>query len=125
MHNKAITLIMALGFANPAPARSPHRLIVVVSAPDDPRAAVQRAALDGGAPALHERDVLVQNLTPDAARHSRPELGVEPDAIFEVLLVGKDGGVKLRRGRPVAVSELTALIDTMPMRRDEMRRQPR
>ena len=43
-------------------------------------------------------------------------------AAFEVLLIGKDGGVKLRRDKPVAAFEITALIDTMPMRQDEMRR---
>ena len=123
MHKKAITLLMALALA--AAARSPHRLIVVVSGPDDRRAAVQRAALDRDASALRERDVLVQSLTPETARRERRELGVEPGATFEVLLVGKDGGVKLRRDQPVVVSELTALIDTMPMRRAEMLRQRR
>lgn len=65
---------------------------------------------------------MVQDITPEAARHERPELDVASDASFGVLLIGKDGHVKLRRGTPVAASEITALIDTMPMRQDEMRR---
>lgn len=42
---------------------------------------------------------------------------------FEVVLVGKDGGVKLRRTEPVSAEALFAIIDSMPMRRREMREQ--
>ena len=105
-----------------AAAPSPHRLVVVVADLKDPRVARQHAALDHQADALRERDVVVQDLTPEVARRHRPELGVGPRVTFEVLLVGKDGGVKLRRDEPVAASEIIALIDTMPMRRNEMRR---
>jgi hypothetical protein len=38
-----------------------------------------------------------------------------------VLLIGKDGGVKLRAEEPLPAAEFFALIDTMPMRRREMR----
>ena len=114
---------MALGLlAVTAAAQSPHRLVVVVGHPSDPRVVRQHAALETDAASLRERDVVVQDVTPEAARHERPELGVAAQTIFEVLLVGKDGGVKLRCGEPIAGSEITALIDTMPMRRDEMRR---
>lgn len=115
--------VMALGMmATMAAAQSPHRLVVVVGRPNDLRATQQHAALEHDAAALRERDVKVQAITPEAARRERPELGVGSQTAFEVLLVGKDGGVKLRRDKPVAVSELTALIDTMPMRQNEMRR---
>ncbi len=40
---------------------------------------------------------------------------------FVVLLIGKDGGVKLRLTRPPEATELFELIDSMPMRRQEMR----
>ncbi len=115
--------MIALGImATTAAAQSPHRLVVVVARPGDPRTAQQHAAFERDAAALHERDVVVQDITPETARRERPELRVAPLASFEVLLIGKDGGVKLRRDQPVAVSEITALIDTMPMRRNEMRR---
>ena len=39
---------------------------------------------------------------------------------FVVLLIGKDGGVKLRLTRPPEATELFELIDSMPMRRQEM-----
>lgn len=40
---------------------------------------------------------------------------------YAVLLIGKDGGVKLRSDEPVTTAELFSLIDSMPMRRREMR----
>ena len=40
---------------------------------------------------------------------------------FEVMLFGKDTGLKLRSAEPVSINGLFALIDTMPMRRQEMR----
>jgi hypothetical protein len=40
---------------------------------------------------------------------------------FLVVLIGKDGGEKLRRGGEVDITEIFSLIDSMPMRRREMR----
>ena len=40
---------------------------------------------------------------------------------FEIVLIGKDGGVKLRSKTPLDVETLYAVIDAMPMRRREMR----
>ena len=40
---------------------------------------------------------------------------------FRVVLIGKDGGVKLRQEEPISVADLFALIDSMPMRKQEMR----
>lgn len=45
-----------------------------------------------------------------------------PDDGFEVLLIGKDGGVKLRDTKPVATDALFTLIDSMPMRSNETRK---
>jgi len=40
---------------------------------------------------------------------------------FEVILVGKDGGEKLRQNTPISAQKLQATIDAMPMRQQEMR----
>lgn len=42
---------------------------------------------------------------------------------FALLLVGKDTGVKLRRTEPVNLTMIFDVIDAMPMRRMEMRKQ--
>lgn len=40
---------------------------------------------------------------------------------FEMVLIGKDGGVKARTSDLNALEDFLGLIDTMPMRRTEMR----
>lgn len=55
-----------------------------------------------------------------AAAALRLQLGVVGDH-FAVLLVGKDGGIKLTQDRPIGAAELIAMIDAMPMRRAGLR----
>jgi hypothetical protein len=65
-----------------------------------------------------ERDLV----TIDLAQHPNSSicrsLGLDA-ATFNVLLIGKDGGVKLRSPNPVTPRELYELIDAMPMRQRE------
>lgn len=44
------------------------------------------------------------------------------DADYEIILIGLDGGVKLRQNELLKTKKLFALIDSMPMRQAEMRR---
>jgi len=54
-----------------------------------------------------------------AAVDIRKRFDVQSDS-FQLILIGKDGAVKLRSDKPVAVKEIFKLIDSMPMRRQEM-----
>ena len=105
-----------------------HDRLLIVFAPDpaSPPLAAQRQAVD--APAFADRDLRVVEVVGDAVTGA-----AEPAAAlrrrfhiaagsFRVLLVGKDGGVKLDSATPLAAARLAATIDAMPMRRDEMRR---
>lgn len=47
------------------------------------------------------------------------------DTDFEAILIGIDGTVKLRRKRAIAIDELFDLVDSMPMRKEELQRQVR
>ncbi len=42
---------------------------------------------------------------------------------FTVILIGKDGGIKLIRKKQTQLDDIFALIDSMPMRQEEMRQQ--
>jgi hypothetical protein len=53
----------------------------------------------------------------------RHRFKVEPPD-FLVILIGKDGEEKLSNKAPVPVDQLERLIDSMPMRKDEMRPEP-
>ena len=44
-----------------------------------------------------------------------------PPGQFTCILVGKNGGIKLRQDSQVKLEEVFNLIDAMPMRREEMR----
>lgn len=44
-----------------------------------------------------------------------------PSGTFTLVLVGKDGGVKMTEARPVPLAEIFALLDSMPMRQQERR----
>ena len=44
-----------------------------------------------------------------------------PPQDYTVVLVGKDGGVKLKRDEYVSLAAVFGLIDSMPMRQNEMR----
>jgi len=47
---------------------------------------------------------------------------ISDDKDFEVILVGLDGSIKLRQNTPISNDKLFELIDSMPMRQQEMRR---
>jgi hypothetical protein len=68
---------------------------------------------------LAERDVIVLTDTDPAAR-SPLRLKMRPRG-FMLVLVGKDGGIKLRKPFPWDVREITRSIDKMPMRKREIR----
>ncbi len=93
------------------------RPVVVAADPDDPRLAEQLALFEGDAADMIERrNVVVVDVETGSALRRR--LGAEG---FMVALIGLDGGVKFRSDDVVAPDRLEALIDTMPMRRREMR----
>ncbi len=47
---------------------------------------------------------------------------LEKDSEFEIILMGLDGGVKLRKNELLKSNEIFGVIDQMPMRQSEMRR---
>ena len=61
-----------------------------------------------------------ETLSPADVEYLRDTYGVGQQE-YAVLLIGKDGGVKLRSDEPVTTVRLFSLIDSMPMRRREIR----
>ena len=94
-------------------------IVVFADTPADPAFRQQMAFLAERADALAERDVVViADTDPAAGSALRREL--RPRG-FMMALVGKDGGVKLRKPFPWDVRELTRTIDKMPLRQQEVR----
>ena len=67
---------------------------------------------------LPERDVVALQPDEDTAARRRFHVG---DEEFTVILIGKDGGEKLRSQTPVTMERLMKVIDSMPMRQKEAR----
>ena len=127
--------MICLGGATQSPLTGyvDHARVLVISATakDDPELHRQELALSGSATALSERQIVViRAIGPTAQNAQGRQLGASSvrTAVglaagrFGVALVGKDGGVKLRRAKPVEAAELLQTIDAMPMRRQEMLR---
>ncbi|WP_080837110.1 DUF4174 domain-containing protein [Agrobacterium genomosp. 13] len=109
-----------------------NRVVVVFGNPEDPKLDQQIALLASQENELTDRDMFIirvsggearavygdgDNLRLDAAA-IRKDADVS-DGPFQVVLLGKDGSVKLRSKRIVENIEIFDLIDSMPMRRAE------
>ena len=70
---------------------------------------------------LKERDIQVHEvigLKPNEAMFKKYKASAQ---IFTFILIGKDGGKKIRSHEPVNLEKLYQIIDAMPMRQAEMK----
>ena len=120
-----VPLAARIGKKRPLLIFSPHS--------EDPRSRQQFDLLQSGSHPLagaEERDLVLYDLplempedgslSAKEASAARKRFHIAP-ADFTVILLGKDGGEKLRDHSPVPAQKLFDLIDSMPMRQDEMR----
>ncbi len=94
-------------------------VVVFADSENDPAFIEQMELLAARTDALIERDVVVLTDTDPAAR-SALRLKMRPRG-FMLVLVGKDGGIKLRKPFPWDVREISRSIDKMPIRQREIR----
>lgn len=88
----------------------PRRLLISAPGPEHPAYREQAAGLLPAWRGLIERDFIIETRFGPAA--------------FSVVLIGRDGGEKLRQSTPLAAADLFAVVDAMPMRQAEMRERP-
>ena len=121
----AVTGSPAWSADNPLDRYRDRCRVLLVAAPSeaDPMLRRQRALFDAMHAGARERDlVLVEAVgaTPSADR-LRAIYDLDP-SVFTAVLVGKDGGAKLRSATAFGPDDLFPTIDAMPMRRQEMQR---
>lgn len=110
-------------------------LIVTASSPTNVGYKRQNQLLEKGKKGMKERNLVIyrlysdhwmspsqESLTREETTTIQEAYHIEPDT-FSVVLIGKDGGVKLRSNELVSTKELFQLIDSMPMRQQEVRKQ--
>ena len=94
-------------------------ILVFPDTPADPRFQQQLTMLESEIEMLADRDVvIITDVDPDAAGPIRTRM--RPRG-FQMVLVGKDGAVKLRKPFPYSVREITRTIDKTPLRQQEVR----
>ena len=108
-------------------------LLLFAKSPEDPQLRIQLRTLGEHAAEAQERQIVPiavlfnspasteASLTQAEAITVRRRFRIAPDE-FVVLLIGKDGGEKLRDHRPLTIEHLIDTIDAMPMRQEEVRR---
>lgn len=109
-------------------------LVLFAADPGDERLRRQLSAVEASRERFDERDMALivmlgaspsraagRALSPGDADRVRAAYGVDRTT-FALRLVGKDGGVKREAADFVAMENLYDLIDSMPMRHEEMRR---
>ena len=94
-------------------------LVVLADTPNDPRFIEQMDLLLAEPEPLIERDVIVLvDTDPEVDSHLREEL--RPRG-FAIVLVGKEGQIRLRKPFPWSVREIGRAIDKSPLRQRELR----
>ena len=102
-----------------------ERRILLVCAPsaEDPAFQQQRRIVASWQAGAKERDLIIVEIVGDkvvGASDRADALRIRydlPTDAFAVMLIGKDGGTKLRRTEPIPAVTLEGTIDAMPMRR--------
>jgi hypothetical protein len=96
-------------------------IVVFADTPADPRFQEQMTLLLARPEPLIERDVVII-IDTDPRAKSAARQTLRPHG-FMLTLIGKDGGVVLRKPFPWDVREITRSIDKMPIRKQEIRDQ--
>ena len=113
------------GGPDPLAAHRWRHRVLLAAAPTarDPTLALQRAAFAAMRAGARERDLVLVEVVGETAqaRAVRQRFGLDPSG-FAAILVGKDGGEKLRSARALDAQQLFPVIDAMPMRQSEMKR---
>ena len=115
--------------------RDHQRVLLVFSNGDNTLAEQQLNVAATNVNGFRERDLVLVGLTGSDPAVPTTQLSAADDAAarkrfhirpnhFTVLLIGKDGGEKLRSNQPIPWDQLHATIDSMPMRQQEMKQRP-
>ena len=109
-----------------------NRVLLVMSEnPNDPLVKQQASLFSQDAEEMKERKLILLQVFPEfylmggdsAIRRASAEVYFDYKSAkksFELILIGLDGDEKMRRAELIRPEDLYAIIDAMPMRRNEM-----
>jgi hypothetical protein len=131
-------IFINMGFTQPLSDHRWQERVILLFASDDESLQLceQLELLTSQMAEVTSRDLLIYQVFKDDGRGPgqtaidrqkvnalRRHYQVEADVPFQFILIGKDGGVKMRSSAIVSMQSLFARIDAMPMRQVEMKRQ--
>jgi len=127
--------IVSLSFAQDLSKHQWENRLILLITDDESNSTFQSqlAELRKDLTGLNERKLILYQVMPEAYRTGLDDGDIKEsahlyqgykktDSRFEVVLVGLDGGIKLRKNEILLLEELYAIIDAMPMRLREMER---
>jgi hypothetical protein len=114
-----ITMLMAIA----AQKQESRTILIFADKGDNALLAQQLEILKADPGGLKNRDVVIKTLTYVKNADQYKTWHVVNNSPFTVILIGKDNGEKLRSHQPVTLKKLFDLIDSMPMRQNEMTNQ--
>lgn len=108
-------------------------VLILVDNPDNDKYLKQVKEFKNHVDGVQDRKILVYHITPEkfkvglsneAWQQSKTNYKryKETDSQPEIILIGLDGGIKLRANEFLSCKKLFATIDVMPMRKQEMKR---
>lgn len=114
-------LIATLLFSGSSQFVSKRMLLIYADKETDHKLIEQKKLLASDPSGLHERDIEVKVYL--QAEHKEAFAKMHLKKPFTVILLGKDGGEKLRMHDVLSLQKLYGTIDAMPMRKQEMKKQ--
>jgi len=112
------SLLLLMNFSMPY---SNNRMLYIFGKETNQELVTQQTnLLKSTAAAVKERDIELKVIAENDVICK--QFKISP-GVFTVVLVGKDGGEKYRTGKLLQPADLFAIIDAMPMRKQEMKQQ--
>lgn len=101
---------------------SPRRVLLFYTSGGLEKLNAQQAIFDAHQKDIQERDIKVQSFSYSEKSAEWKKWKIDGTGLFTFLLIGRDGGEKLRSSDVVTAEKLFSLIDAMPMRQNEVER---
>ena len=118
-----VTLISMLLFNSIAQAQysSKRKLLLVTDNIQNTQFLEQEKILQSDSSGVAERELTITTITPSNNK-ALYETWLNNKKGFRLILIGKDGGEKFTSDIPISCKHLYAIIDSMPMRQQEIKR---
>ncbi|GGB82146.1 DUF4174 domain-containing protein [Dyadobacter sediminis] len=119
---KTITALMLMILTM---ADQPRKVLLFYKPAGEQQWKAQLQELEAAQKEIRERDIEIRSISGSARNADEwKKWNVDTSEAFTFILIGRDGGEKLRSAEIVKTDKLFGLIDAMPMRRREMKKEP-